>query len=116
VYCQESPEPWFEDFSEVKLAKGKAEVKIDRAFAKTVDLTKKYHVFVQAHDVRTRGLVVVKRLSDRFVVEEQDGHGSGTFSYRLVARRKDLPGQRFARVKVPKRIAASKLVASRRKR
>jgi hypothetical protein len=114
VYCQESPEPWFEDFNEAKLAKGKAEVMIDRKFAKTVDLAKKYHVFVQAHDIRTRGLVVVKRLPDRFVIEEQDGHGNGTFSYRLVARRKDLPGARFERVKLPRRIAASRLARRRR--
>ena len=33
-----SPESWFEDFGEAKLVKGKAEVKIDPDFTKTVNL------------------------------------------------------------------------------
>ena len=108
VYCQESPEPWFEDFNEAKLIKGRAEVRIDPDFAETANLAKTYHVFVQAHDSRTGALAVVKRLADRFVVEERDGRSSGTFSYRLVARRRDISGRRLERVKVPKPLADSR--------
>ena len=108
VYCQESPEPWFEDFNEAKLIKGRAEVRIDPDFAETANLAKTYHVFVQAHDSKTGALAVVKRLADRFVVEERDGRSSGTFSYRLVARRRDISGRRLERVKVPKPLADSR--------
>ena len=99
MYCQESPESWLEDFGEGTLAKGRAEIKIDADFAKAVDLTRKYHVFVTPHDSKSKGLAVVARLTDHFVVEEQGG-GDSTFSYRLVARRGDIEGRRFEHVEV----------------
>ena len=81
----ESPESWFEDFGEAKLIKGKAEVKIDHDFAKTVNLKTRYHVFVTPHSTKISALAVVARLPGRFRVEHPGG-ASGTFSYRVVAK------------------------------
>ena len=84
-----SPESWFEDFGEGKLVKGKAEVKIDPDFAKTVDLKTRYHVFVTPHSTKISALAVVARLPGRFRVEHPGG-ASGTFSYRVVDKRADM--------------------------
>ncbi len=96
----ESPESWFEDFGEAKLVKGKAEVKIDPDFAKTVNLKTRYHVFVTPHSTKISALAVVARLPGRFRVEHPGG-ASGTFSYRIVAKRADIRVRRLERVKMP---------------
>ena len=96
----ESPESWFEDFGEAKLVKGKADVKIDSDFAKTVNLKTPYHVFVTPHSTKISALAVVARLPGRFRVEHPGG-ASGTFSYRIVAKRKDIRVRRLERIKMP---------------
>jgi hypothetical protein len=96
----ESPESWFEDFGEAKLVKGKAEVKIDPDFAKTVNLKTRYHVFVTPHSTKISALAVVARLPGRFRVEHPGG-ASGTFSYRVVAKRGDIRVRRLERMKMP---------------
>ena len=100
LYSIESPESWFEDFGEGRLVKGKADVKIDPDFAKTVNLKKRYHVFVTPHSTKISGLAVVARLAGRFCVEHPDG-GNGTFSYRVVAQRADISVPRLKRMKMP---------------
>lgn len=96
----DSPESWFEDFGEGKLVKGKAEVKIDPDFAKTVNLKTRYHVFVTPHSTKIGGLAVVARLPGRFRVEHAGG-ASGSFSYRIIAKRADIRIRRLERVKMP---------------
>ena len=96
----ESPDCWFEDFGEGRLVKGKAEIKIDPDFAKTVNLKTRYHVFVTPHSTKISGLAVVERLHGSFRVEEFAG-GSGTFSFRVVAKRADVRVRRLERVKMP---------------
>jgi hypothetical protein len=96
----DSPESWFEDFGEAKLVKGKAEVKIDPDFAKTVNLKTRYHVFVTPHSTKISGLAVVARLPGRFRVEHAGG-ASGSFSYRIIAKRADIRVRRLERVKMP---------------
>ena len=96
----DSPESWFEDFGEGELVKGSAEVKIDPDFAVTVALTTAYHVFVTPHATEIGGLAVVTRLPDRFRVEHP-GHGTGTFSYRIVAKRADIRVGRLEKMEMP---------------
>jgi len=97
LYSVESPESWFEDFGEARLAGGKAEVKIDRGFAALVRGA--YHVFLTPYG-DSNGLYVSRRTSKSFVVREQGGGKSAlTFSYRIVARRKDIKAPRLPRVK-----------------
>lgn len=101
LYCVESPESWFEDFGRATLAGGKAEVKLDPDFAALIH-TDDYHVFPVSHDAASKGLAVTAHRPDGFTVQEHGGGASGgKFSYRIVARRKDIKGERLAKVAPP---------------
>jgi hypothetical protein len=92
----ESPESWFEDFGEASLVNGKARVDLDPDFALAV-VTGRYHVFLTPHG-DCNGLFVRHRDDRGFEVREQkDGTGNLTFSYRVIAKRKDIVGERLAR-------------------
>ncbi len=100
LYCVESAESQFEDFGEVKLVKGKAEVRLDRDFIGVAD-TRYYHVFLTPYG-DSQGLFVTARRSTGFQVREQGGGKSSlTLSYRVVARRKHTATRRFAKVTAP---------------
>jgi hypothetical protein len=101
LYSVESPESWFEDFGEGKLVKGKATVRLAKDFAAVVK-TKNYHVFLNAYG-DSNGLYVTRRVAGGFEVREQNrGTASLTFSYRVVAKRKDVTATRLLKVKFPK--------------
>jgi hypothetical protein len=100
LYCLESPESWFEDFGRAKLVRGRAKVKLDRNFAAVVR-TNDYHVFLSPEN-ETNGLYVSSRNRAGFEVREHKvGTSSARFSYRIVARRKDINPARFAKVVLP---------------
>jgi len=110
LYCVESPESWFEDFGKGTLVNGKADVQLDADFASLVHADD-YHVFLTEIDTHHH-LNVTKPTPTGFTVTA-DGEGaalkgkkagdlSGTFSYRVVARRKDVKGDRLAKVELPK--------------
>jgi hypothetical protein len=99
LYCVESPESWFEDFGEGTLACGEAAVRLEPEFAALVD-TAAYHVFLTGHDGRS-DLSVSARTADGFRVTASSGAGDGTFSWRVVAKRKDIEGPRLERVATP---------------
>ena len=99
LYCVESPECWFEDFGRARLVRGKARVRLDRTFAAVVR-TGDYHVFLSPEGL-SHGLYVSRRTRDGFEVREQHrGASTVTFSYRIVARRKDVDAPRFSRVQL----------------
>jgi hypothetical protein len=101
LYCVESPESWFEDFGRAKLVRGKAEVKLDVNFAAVVH-TDDYRVFLCAEG-GVKGLYVNRRDRAGFEVREHEGGTSrATFSYRIVARRKDIKSARLAKVILPR--------------
>ncbi|MGI8690438.1 MAG: hypothetical protein ACR2M3_17805 [Thermomicrobiales bacterium] len=101
LYCVESPEAWFEDFGSGTLASGKADIALDADFAALVD-TKDYHVFLTQHEAEGAGLAVTRRDAAGFTVMERNkGAGGGTFSYRVVARRKGTAGVRLAKATLP---------------
>ncbi len=102
LHCVESPEPWFEDFGKATLADGVARVTLDPDFAAVVDVSN-YHVFLTTYGDGGNGLTVAETRPDGFVVRERGGgSGSNTFSWRLVARRKDLGKvQRLAKFTLP---------------
>jgi len=101
VYCVESPESWFEDFGKAKLVSGKTDVKLDPEFAAIVH-TDDYHVFLTAAGA-SQGLDVVSQDASGFSVQERNkGTGNITFSWRVVAKRKDIAGTRLAKVEIPK--------------
>ena len=101
LYCMESPESWFEDFGKATLKGGKADVALDPDFAALIH-TDDYYVFPVSHDAASNGLAVTAHRPDGFTVEEHGGGASGgTFSYRIVAWRKDIKGERLAKIAAP---------------
>jgi hypothetical protein len=97
VYCQESPEPYFEDFGRGQLTNGVANVDIEREFASIVR-REDYMVFLTPGG-DSKGLYVSRQTPQGFEVREaQGGKSSLPFTYRIVARRKDIEGKRLARV------------------
>jgi hypothetical protein len=113
LHCMESPEHWFEDFGSAKLTRGRATVKLDADFAKTVKLND-YRVFLTPEG-DCHGLYVQNKGTRTFEVRELQGGSSGArFSYRIVGKRKDITAhKRFAKIEtsLPRRIP--KLRASR---
>lgn len=90
VYCMESPEAFFEDFGEGKLAGGVATVSLNNDFAQIVH-TDHYHVFLTPYG-DCKGLYVSGRTPSEFQVREVGGGTSNLmFSYRIVASRGDTP-------------------------
>jgi hypothetical protein len=107
LYAMESPEAWFEDFGRGRLVRGKARVRLDPIFAGVVRAGA-YHVFLTAEG-ESQGLYVRRRTRTAFEVWERGGGRSSVgFSYRVVAKRKDIPGRRFEKVKI-RRPAAPRL-------
>jgi hypothetical protein len=89
LYCQESPEVWFEDFGEGQLVDGLARIDLDPIFLETVTIDEKnpLKVFIQLND-DCNG-VYVKRLISGFQVRElRAGNSGARFTYRVVAKRK----------------------------
>lgn len=110
LYCVESPESWFEDFGRGTLACGKAAVALDPDFAALVDAAD-YLVFITGNDGRS-DLSVCDRTSMGFVVKATAADAEGTFSWRVVAKRKDIAGPRLELVDVPKEPTLPEVPAS----
>ena len=99
LYSVESPESWFEDFGSARLVRGRTRVKLDRGFRGVVRGA--YHVFLSPEG-ECQALYVTNKSAQTFEVRETQGGKSGVrFSYRIVARRKDVAAPRFAKVKLP---------------
>jgi hypothetical protein len=98
LHCMESPEHWFEDFGSARLMRGRATVKLDADFAKVVKLSD-YRVFLTPEG-DCQGLYLKSKRGKSFEVRElQGGANSIAFSYRIVAKRKDIKAHtRFAKM------------------
>jgi hypothetical protein len=98
MHCMESPEHWFEDFGAARLKRGRAVVRLDADFAKTIR-TGDYCVFLTPEG-DCGGLYIKSKRGDGFEVRElQGGTSSVAFSYRIVGRRKDIRAeQRFTKI------------------
>ena len=100
LYCVESPESWFEDFGRDQLVNGRVRVRLDNDFAALVH-GNNYHVFLTAEG-DSNGLYIADRNPNSFEVrEKKGGTSSHAFSYRVVAKRKDIAGPRLEKVDVP---------------
>jgi hypothetical protein len=100
LYAVESPESWFEDFGMARLVRGRATIKVDRSFRAIV--RGPYHVFLSPEG-DCRGLYVRRKSATTIEVGERlSGTSRIRFSYRIVARRKDVVAPRFARFTLPK--------------
>ena len=99
VYCQESPENWFEDFGEGRLVNGRAVVAIDPLFSQTANTNVTYHVFLTPQDEPVI-LASANRTPTSFEVRGPAGSNVG-FSYRIVAKRQGYENVRLALMSGP---------------
>ena len=113
LHCMESPEHWFEDFGSARLTRGRVTVKLDADFAKVVTLNG-YRVFLTPEG-DCQGLYVRSKRGTSFEVRElQGGTSNVAFSYRIVARRKDIKAHtRFAKIDTRLPIPTGKARAAR---
>lgn len=97
MYCQESPENWFEDFGEGSLVSGRCHVELDPLFLETVtiDVANPMHVFIQPYDQGSVGVVVKRHASGFDVMNLADAAAAGAFSYRVVAKRRGFEAERL---------------------
>jgi hypothetical protein len=98
LYCVESPESWFEDFGFGTVSDGEAEVELDPGFRAIVD-GDAYHVFITEYD-GNNALYVTQRSSSGFLVRAKERLAASSFSYRVVAKRRDIPALRFEKVEL----------------
>jgi hypothetical protein len=99
LYCMESPESWFEDIGTARLDGGCAAVALDSDFAAVVDLSC-YHVFLTQYDAHNV-LAVSDRTATGFRVHANNPDASSEFSWRVVAKRKDIASPRLEPVMIP---------------
>ena len=100
LYCMESPESWFEDFGTGHLVQGTATIMLDPDFTALVH-PEEYLVYVTPQG-ESNGLYVTDQTAVGFTVREQQGGMSSVgFAYRVVAKRKDIAGERLAKVAPP---------------
>jgi hypothetical protein len=113
LHCMESPEHWFEDFGSARLTRGHVTVKLDADFASVVKLNE-YRVFLTPEG-DCHGLYVRSKRGTSFEVRElQGGTSNIAFSYRIVAKRKDIKAhRRFAKIDTRLPIPTGKARAAR---
>jgi hypothetical protein len=109
LYCQESPEVWFEDVGEGQLVAGKARIDLDSLFLETVNINDQHpmKVFIQLND-DCNG-VYVKRHTTGFEVQElRGGNSQAHFTYRVMAKRKGFETARLEAAGDLEKVAAFK--------
>jgi hypothetical protein len=109
MYAVESPECWFEDVGTGTVTVGKADIKFDPTFAAHVH-SDDYHVFITEMG-ENNALHVASKSATGFSVQPDAGTVAAkgrtaaqvntTFSYRVMARRSDIAGERFPKWEVP---------------
>src|SRR4029079_19549221 len=72
VYCQESPEPYFEDFGRARLVNGQARVQLEAEFASIVKRDD-YMVFLTPNAEPKGPLYVSQQNGNSFEVREANG-------------------------------------------
>jgi hypothetical protein len=87
------------DFGFGQLTDGSAQVVFDDAFSAVVD-SDSYHVFLTEYE-DNHALYVANRNKNGFTVRAKSGAAAGSFSCRIVAKRKDIAVPRFESVLLP---------------
>lgn len=98
IYATQSPEPWVEDYGEAQMKNGYVRISLDSAYLQTValDASHPFHVFVTPTGTASlNGLRVIKDATGFRVQELNGGKSSGTFDWRIAAKRKDLADRRL---------------------
>jgi len=95
VYCQESPENWFEDFGSSIINNGEAIVYIASDFLQTVTINSDHQFKVFITPNAKIGEWWVEKKDNYFILYAPDAMDGAAFDYRLVAKRKGFENQRL---------------------
>jgi hypothetical protein len=96
LYCQESPEVWFEDIGGGQLVNGECHIELDSIYLQVTVIDEEHpmHVFIQLEG-ECEDVYVVKGETG-FTVKEKNGGNSNTkFSYRVTAKRVNFQDHRY---------------------
>ena len=88
LYCQESPENWFEDFGHSKIYNGQAVVGIEQDYMATVTINSQHPMKVFITPNGNMGNWWVEKKDDSFIVHAPDAQDGTEFDFRVVAKRK----------------------------
>jgi hypothetical protein len=96
LYCQESPEVWFEDIGEGKLVNGECHIELDSIYldVTVIDEEHPMHVFIQLEG-ECEDVYVVKGETGFTVKEKNGGRSNTSFSYRVCAKRVNFQDHRY---------------------
>lgn len=96
LFAPECPEPYFEDFGEGKLVNGYCHIELDPLFLDCIKANKDHpiKVFIQLND-DCNGVYAKVNESGFDIIELQNGKSNASFTYRVVANRKDTRYLRF---------------------
>jgi hypothetical protein len=96
LYCQESPENWFEDFGAGKMINGHCVINLDALYLETVtiDAAHPFHVFLQFENDAPAKYDIIKS-STGFEIVDISAQSNGDFSWRLAAKRKGYEDHRM---------------------
>jgi hypothetical protein len=96
LFAPASPDPWVEDFGEVKLVRGRAVVRLRKEFDDLVR-SREYQIFLTEYG-NLGGVYVAKRGAHGFVAKARRGRRArGRVGYRVVAKRADAAAAAAAR-------------------
>ena len=104
VFAIQSPEVWIEDFGTGQLVNGETKINLDSIFARTVNLTETYHVYLTSLSDEAVLLFVANKSLSSFTVRgvTLDGRpANAAFDYRIVAKRQGYEHLRLEPVKIP---------------
>jgi hypothetical protein len=96
LYCQESPEVWFEDIGGGQLVNGECHIELDSIFLQVTVIDEQHpmRVFIQMEG-ECEDVYVVKGETGFTVKEKNGGNSNTSFSYRIVAKRVNFQDHRY---------------------
>ena len=96
LYCQESPEVWFEDIGGGQLVNGECHIELDSIFLQVTVIDEEHpmRVFIQMEG-ECEDVYVVKGETGFTVKEKNGGNSNTSFSYRIVAKRVNFQDHRY---------------------
>jgi len=95
MYCQESPENWFEDFGEGQLIDGRCHIELDPLFLETVTINSDNPMKTFLTPNGRLGDWWVEKGTVGFSVIAPDASDGSRFDYRVVAKRKNFETKRL---------------------
>jgi len=95
VYCQESPENWFEDFGSAAISNGIARISIATDFLQTVTIDSEHPFKVFITPNANIGNWWVEKVNTEFILHAPDAINGAEFDYRIVAKRKGFENLRL---------------------